>query len=195
MKKNVISVTLVLLILMLTSCIKISINTPGPDTMTTVIEGNMDEPPEISVKTSDESEDLIDDNFYKDATSASSKEVEIFAKKIKAAYLNDDLDTLADMMDYPINYDAEAKMFSFNSSKKEIGNATEFKEVTRNLKFSNVNKKAMEEETCEKIWVKPSTGIMLGNGEVWFIDRNFDGVEMKTVGEPDFKIISLSGLE
>ena len=195
MRKNVICTSLVLLILTLTSCIKVSINTSGVDTMTTVIEGNLEDGPAIVESLENMYKDLADDNFYVDATSASSKEVEAFAKKVKTAYLNDDFDILADMIDYPINYDSEGKIFCFNNSKKEIKNAAEFKEVAKNLKFSNENKKTMEEETCEKIWVKPSIGIMLGDGQVWFIDKNFSGIEMKTIGEPEFKIISLSGLE
>lgn len=54
----------------------------------------------------------------------------------------------------------------------------------------------MEEDSCENLNIDvASGGISIGSGLIYMRDINFNGVEMKTEGEPLFKVFSLSGVK
>ena len=52
-----------------------------------------------------ETEETIDNLFYKDATSLGKIEVENIAKEIKKFYVDGNFEELAKLMQYPINFD------------------------------------------------------------------------------------------
>ena len=96
----------------LSSCININVTAPT-NTETSEAKQTKTVDAEALVESLDRSvHDALNLNSYKSVTSASDEEVENFAKKIKEAYLNDDLVALSNMMFYPINYDEEMKDFS-----------------------------------------------------------------------------------
>lgn len=196
MKKFLVLFLVIVYVSSLTSCININVTAPiEKETLKETLMSKDDalylvESMEQSVR------DTLNIDSYKSVTSASNEEVENFAKKIKEAYLNDNLEALSNMMLYPINYDDGMKDFSLRQTKKIVNNSSDFMEVVKNLKISNNCKEIFKIESCENLWADAASGgISLGSGLVFFRDVNFDGVSMKTVGNPDFKIISLSGLE
>ena len=143
-----------------------------------------------------ETEETIDNLFYKDATSLGKIEVENIAKEIKKFYVDGNFEELAKLMQYPINFDEKEKDFTLRTGGTKINSEEEFIECTKNLKFSKESILDMENETCTNMWVQASTGgISFGNGHVWMRDINFDGVSMETNGTPTLKIFALSGLE
>lgn len=180
----------------LSSCININVTAPT-NTETSEAKQTKTVDAEALVESLDRSvHDALNLNSYKSVTSASDEEVENFAKKIKEAYLNDDLVALSNMMFYPINYDEEMKDFSLRQTKKTVKDASEFMDAVKNLKISDACKEVFKIESCENLWADAASGgISLGSGFIFFRDVNFDSVSMKTIGRPDFKIISLSGLE
>ncbi len=52
---------------------------------------------------------------------------------------------------------------------------------------------AVSNADCSDLFAN-GQGIMIGNGEVWFLDYAYDAVELKENGEPEFKIITLNGI-
>ena len=50
----------------------------------------------------------------------------------------------------------------------------------------------MEAEDCRDLFVNQQ-GICMGNGQVWFVDVNFDGIEQ--ADEPLLRIIRINGVE
>lgn len=135
-----------------------------------------------------------DNYLYKDVTSATTKEVEAFAEKIKSAYIANNLDAIANMISYPIYMSDDGSFFSKSGAKK-INNKEEFLEEVNGKKISDECIDIMKETGYSDIWAKPSSGISFCSGIIWFTDENFDGVSMKTIGEPSFKIISFSEIK
>lgn len=180
----------------LSSCININVTAPT-STETSETQQIKTFDAEALVESLDRSvHDALNLNSYKSVTSASDEEVENFAKKIKEAYLNDDLVALSNMMLYPINFDEGMKDFSLRQTKKTISDASEFMDAVKNLKISDAYKEVFKIESCKNLWADAASGgISLGSGFIFFRDVNFDGLSMKTIGTPKFKIISLSGLE
>lgn len=178
----------------LTSCTNVNTTTNNNETS---IETNIsnDTILENEVKNTEDLEIREEDNYlYKDVTSATTKEVEAFAEKIKSAYIASDLATIADMISYPIFVSEDGSFFSKSGAKK-INNKEEFLEEVNGKKISDECIDIMKETGYSDMWAKPSSGISFCSGIIWFTDENFDGVSMKTIGEPDFKIISFSEIK
>lgn len=196
MKKVLILSMAAVLTVALSSCIKVNITAPL-NTETSETKQMTKDDAVAMVESIDQSvRDTLNIDSYKSVTSASNEEVENFAKKIKEAFLNDDLAALSNMMLYPINYDEGMKDFSLRSTKKTVNDALEFMAVVKDLKIADGCKDVFKIESCENLWADAASGgISLGNGFVFFRDVNFDGLSMKTIGTPEFKIISLAGLE
>lgn len=135
-----------------------------------------------------------DNYLYKDVTSATTKEVEAFTEKIKSAYIANNLDAIADIISYPIYMSDDGSFFSKSGAKK-INNKEEFLEEVNGKKISDECIDIMKETGYSDMWAKPSSGISFCSGIIWFTDENFDGVSMKTIDEPSFKIISFSEIK
>lgn len=150
---------------------------------------------ENDVKNTEDLKIREEDNYlYKDVTSATTKEVEAFAEKIKSAYIANNLDAIANMISYPIYMSDDGSFFSKSGAKK-INNKEEFLKEVNGKKISDECIDIMKETGYSDIWAKPSSGISFCSGIIWFTDENFDGVSMKTIGEPSFKIISFSEIK
>ena len=145
---------------------------------------------------SEETLEQVDNFYYKDATSLEKKAVEDIAKEIKGFYISNDFKALSTMIDYPIFFDKNEKDFTLRAREKKVSSEQEFLECVKDLKVSKESIESMNNETCENMFVQPSTGgICFGDGHIWMRDINFDGLTMKTEGIPKFKIFALSGLE
>lgn len=196
MKKGLILLSVVTLTTALTSCIKINVVAPTTSETTESKTMTKDEALEMVESIDKIVSDTFNANSYREVTSASDIEVESYAKKIKEAILNDDLETISKNIYYPINFDEGMKDFSLRQTKKEVLNAEEFMEVVKDLKISEACKEVFRIETCDNLWPDvASGGISLGSGFIYFRDVNFNGVTMETTGNPEFKIISFAGLE
>lgn len=197
MRKRNYALSLVMVALILSAC---QVTKNEDEQTTSAVASTLDEAKnETLVETKEEIEEnseIENNNFYKDVTSLSKKEVEMKAREIKELYINNDLEAISKMMDYPIYFDSKVKDFTFRTGGKKINNEKEFMECVKDLKVSDKSIEEMKNETCVNMFAQPSSGgICFGEGVVWMRDVNFDGAMMQTNGTPTFKIFALSGLE
>lgn len=119
---------------------------------------------------------------YAGVTTMDPAEVEAFALKVRKAYLDEDWKTISALIDYPITMDQKTK----------LNNAEEFQNYMDGKKLDEGSLAAMEAEDCKDMFAN-GQGICMADGEVWFLDVNFDGVEQTE--EPLLKIIAVQGLQ
>lgn len=122
-----------------------------------------------------EQEQLVneDSDHYAICSSYSKEEIETFAKSIKTSILNKEWEELADKISYPITV-----------GDIECANEEDFKKIAFDDILTDDFYTALEDESCEEMFCK-STGIMLGNGQVWIaeiIDEESGNGELKVIG-------------
>ena len=84
-----------------------------------------------------------------------------FAKKVKYAYRNRDMDYFANILTYPLN-------INYNKTVTTINSKEEFMELDKNVLFGD-NK---FEEIDKNGLFNNYMGFMLGNGLIWFWSEN-----------------------
>lgn len=129
-----------------------------------------------------EQEETEAENPYSGVTTMDSADVEAFAKKVRKAYLSEDWKTISEVIDYPITMKQETK----------VNTEEEFLKYMEGQTIDPNSLKAMEEENCRNMFTN-GQGICMADGEVWFLDVNFDGIEQ--TGDPLLKIITVQGLK
>ena len=120
-----------------------------------------------------------DADHYQSVTAMDKAEVEAFAASVRHAYLNQDWETIASLIRYPITMYPDV----------EIADAPEFLSYMKGKTVSAGDIAQMEEETCEDMFVN-GEGICMGSGQIWLLDENY----MES-GEPRLQINAVSGIE
>lgn len=114
---------------------------------------------------------------YASVTAMDKDAVEAFCAEIREAYLNEDWETIALWIRYPISVCAV-----------ELNTAEEFLAFMKDKQIHEDDRGAMLAESCRDMFVN-GEGICLGAGEVWICDPN-----VMTDAVPELKIIALSGI-
>ncbi len=122
-----------------------------------------------------------DESPYTSVTALPKKEVEIFAKQVRKAYLDENWEKLSGMIDYPITLNPGG----------EVGSAEEFLARMDGKKVSDGDAAEMKAESCTNMFVN-GQGICMGSGQIWLRDTGFNGIE--ETGDPQMKIIAISGI-
>ena len=94
-------------------------------------------------------------DYYAVCTSHSKEEVEMFAQKVKDYIRNNDWESLAGTISYPITV-----------GDVECSNAEDFKNLAFDEIFTDDFYTALENESCKDMFCNYG-GIMLGDGQVW----------------------------
>lgn len=115
---------------------------------------------------------------YEVFTSKGSEAVEEYAKEIKGAALDEDWDTIGDMIAYPIGSKEDGTLCE---------NKEDFIEYATNVGFDQSYYDSLEEWSLEDLWANYQ-GAMLDNGNIWFADVYVDDTNCQ------LKIISFWGL-
>ena len=118
---------------------------------------------------------------YSGVTTLEAAEVEAFAAWVRQLYLNGDWDAIAQMISYPITMYRNVA----------IDDAEAFVSFMADKTMSESDIEAMSAENCVGM-MSNGEGICMGSGQIWLRDIAFDGVGQ--VGEPDLRIIAVSGL-
>lgn len=105
-------------------------------------------------------------------TSANTKDIEEFAKKIKLYVTENNKTGLADLIAYPIKV-------SINGSKVTINNKEEFERKYDDIISAEFKEKINNCYT--KYLFSNYMGIMLGNGEIWFESLNNNGLKVYAI--------------
>lgn len=119
-------------------------------------------------------------NTYAAATLAPDDKVEAFAQSVIDTVKAKDWSKLADMMKYPA---------TINGSSVDSKDA--FMALINEKGASEVFVSSVSGLTSKDIFAN-GQGIAIGNGDVWFVDDGFTGLDQ--IGDPDFKIITLNGI-
>ena len=130
-----------------------------------------------------EAPDIIEtlESPYTGVTTMDPADVEDFAAKVRQAYLDEDWETISELIDYPIKV-----------NKTKIKNPKAFLSYMDGKKIYKSSRKAMKKESCAQMFTN-GQGICMGDGEIWFLDVNFDGVEQ--TADPLLKIIAVQGIK
>ena len=119
---------------------------------------------------------------YSGVTTLDAPAVEAFAAWVRQLYLDADWDAMAQLIDYPITLYPDV----------EIDDGDAFVAFMADKAIAESDIEAMTAENCVGM-MSNDQGICMGSGEIWLRDIAFDGVEQ--TGEPDLRVVALSGLE
>ena len=118
---------------------------------------------------------------YSGVTTLDAPAVEAFAARVRQLYLSADWDAMAQLINYPITLYPDVK----------IDDANAFAAFMADKTISDSDIAAMTAESCAGM-MSNGQGICMGSGQIWLRDIAFDGIEQ--TGEPDLRVIALSGL-
>ena len=118
---------------------------------------------------------------YSGVTTLDAPAVEAFAARVRRLYLSADWNAMAQLINYPITLYPDV----------EIDDADAFMAFMADKTISESDIEAMTAESCIGM-MSNGQGICMGSGQIWLRDIAFDGIEQ--TGEPDLRIIALSGL-
>ena len=139
---------------------------------------------ETSEQASDQSEDFQQDSVdspYSSVTALDADSVEAFAAEVKQAYVSGDWQSMSSKISYPVTV-----------SGNSLGSADEFLSYMSDKTVDASSLEAMQNEDCSNMFVN-GQGICMGDGNVWFLDVNNDGIEQKDA--PDLRVISINGVQ
>ena len=119
-----------------------------------------------------------DPNYYSGVTAMEKEIVEAFAENARDAYLEEDWETIADLIGYPVT------MYP----NETIKNADEFLNYMKGKHVSASDMLQMKNETCRDMFYN-GEGICMGSGQIWFADVNY-----MTDQAPHLRIIAVSGV-
>ena len=118
---------------------------------------------------------------YSGVTTLDAAKVEAFAARVRQLYLDEDWDTMAQLIRYPITMYPDV----------EISDGDAFVAFMADKAVSGSDMEAMKAESCVGM-MSNGEGICLGSGQIWLRDTAFDGIEQN--GEPALCIVAVSGL-
>ena len=138
------------------------------------------EPPEVPAQEATESPDIettTPDDFYKMTTNKTAREVEDFARLVKATLLEMDFEKMSELVAYPITIDGE-----------RIESQEEFLNMDYGSKVNPDFLKRVEEASCEQMFCNWQ-GIMLGEiGSVWIaevLDGSLESMGLRVIALND----------
>lgn len=161
MKRFICVLSLVLMLLLLVACAKVSDTHDAQAT---------DKPektvaPTEELYVNDEVVSTAEINYYSVCTNEDKETVESFAASVREQILSKDWEALSENVSYPITV-----------SGKTYANKDEFAAADWDSILSDEFFKDIEEESCENLFCN-SDGIMLGMGEVWIAEHLGDNNE------------------
>lgn len=115
------------------------------------------------------------------ATTASDDAVKAFATQVQNAIIGYDWATLGGYVKYPITIDGN-----------QIANGDELKALLDDHIISPDFLSAVGQADAPNNMFANGQGICLADGNVWFLDENFDGISQN--GNPSFKVIAINGI-
>ena len=118
-----------------------------------------------------------DPGYYSAVTSMEKNEVEEFCSVLRDAYLEEDWETLARYVRYPITI-----------NNKELKNAHEFESFMKDRTVSESDREALADESCRDMFFN-GQGICLGAGELWVVDLSY-----MTEETPNMVVIGINGI-
>lgn len=114
---------------------------------------------------------------YEGVTVLSAEQVEELAGAVRGAYLDEDWESLSQMIRYPIRV-----------LDTELENPEDFLAFMEDKTVHQQDREAMDQESLQELFFN-SEGIRLGSGQVWLADPGYG-----TKGEPKLEVIALSGI-
>ncbi len=118
-----------------------------------------------------------DPDYYSGVTAMEKNAVEEQCAILRDAYLNEDWETIAIYVRYPVTV-----------SGTEVKDADAFFSFVRGKTVHESDRKAMQAETCRDMFYN-GQGICLGDGELWIIDLSY-----MTEEPPEMAIIGINGI-
>ena len=115
------------------------------------------------------------------ATTASDDAVKAFATQVQNAIIGYDWATLGGYVKYPITIDGN-----------QVANGDELKALLDDHIISPDFLSAVGQADAPNNMFANGQGICLADGNVWFLDENFDGISQN--GNPSFKVIAINGI-
>lgn len=115
--------------------------------------------------------------IYRKITTMEKPVVEEFAYNVRKAYLNEDWDSIKNLIMYPIRI-----------NDTEINDADEFVEYMNGKTLSNEGRRDMENETCHDINTAKQC-LNLGEDDIWIVDINVGSSK-----HPQLKITRICGI-
>ena len=115
------------------------------------------------------------------ATTASDDAVKAFATQVQNAIIGYDWATLGGYVKYPITIDGN-----------QVANGDELKALLDDHIISPDFLSAVGQADAPDNMFANGQGICLADGNVWFLDENFDGISQN--GNPSFKVIAINGI-
>ena len=122
-------------------------------------------------------EDIVDPDYYAAVTAMEKSAVEELCAILRAAYLSEDWETIADHLRYPV---------SVNGT--ELKNAVAFLDFMKDKTIHESDREQMSAETCRDMFFN-GEGICLGAGELWITDLSY-----MTEEPPEMVIIGINGI-
>ena len=121
--------------------------------------------------------DLGDPEYYSFVTAMDKAAVEEICAGIRDAYLSENWEAIADIVDYPITV-----------SGTELKDAESFVAFMNTKTVHASDRAALAEETCHDMFAN-GIGICLGSGQVWLFDPAY-----MTDDTPSLKILGINGI-
>ena len=116
-------------------------------------------------------------NIYRTITTMEKPAVEEIAYNVRKAYINEDWDSLKNLIMYPIRI-----------NNTEINDADEFVEYMNGKTLSDEGRRDMEKETCHDIDTSKQC-LNLGEDDIWMVDVNVGSEK-----HPQLKITRICGI-
>lgn len=116
--------------------------------------------------------------IYRKITTMEKPAVEEFAYKVRKAYLNEDWDSIKNLIMYPIRI-----------NDTEISDADAFVEYMNGKTLSKEGRRDMENETCHDINTSKQC-LNLGEDDIWIVDINVGSAK-----HPQLKITRICGIQ
>ena len=119
-----------------------------------------------------------DPDYYSFVTAMEKHAVEEQCAILRDAYLNEDWETIAIYVDYPVTI-----------AGTELKSGDEFLAFMKDKTIHESDREAMNAETCHNMFFN-GQGICLGDGELWVTDLHY-----MTDEAPELAIIGINGIE
>lgn len=116
--------------------------------------------------------------IYRTITTMEKPDVEEFAYNVRKAYLNEDWDSIKNLIMYPIRI-----------NDTEISDADEFTEYMNGKTLSKEGRRDMESESCHDINTSKQC-LNLGEDDIWIVDINVGSAK-----HPQLKITRICGIQ
>ena len=118
---------------------------------------------------------------YAAVTTAADDKVEAYATQVQNAIIAYDWSQLGDMINFPISIDGN-----------QVSNKDELINLLNDHIISPDFISAVGQPDVPKNLFANGQGICMADGNVWFYDTNFDGINQN--GDPNFKILAINGI-